>query len=587
MNQREPTASETLERALRHFNDGDLEEAGALCEAVLGGTPGHPGALHMRGVILARQGHHEEAAALLIKAAQLQTDNPEVFAHLAGSLLATDRAEQAIRASSHAIRLKADHAIAHLTHGNALHRQGRLEEAAAAFSLTVHLQPDMTEAHFNLGNALRDQRRFDDAAKAYRRAIELQPDLAQAYHNLGSVLHAANGPESGLTSYMKAIELAPQMVIAFHNMGAALQQLGRLDDAAAAYRRTLSIQPDLAETYYCLVRATKVAADDAAIPAMERLLADAALPREDRISLSFAMGAVRDGLGEYAEAFEHFRTANRLRRENSRFGIDQVADLFTRLRRTFDADLLGARSGWGSDSRLPVFVVGMPQTGKREVERLIAAHADGHGVGEFDCLRRVAQRVQARLPGAVAFPDGITGMRPEAARGEGEALVAALARFAPAARRIVDTLPDNVLLLGLAGLIVPRARIIYCQRDPLDTCVACFFSKFPVGAQPYSYDLAELGRYYRLYRDLMDHWKAVLPNPFLEVRFEDLAERRPETAREILAFCGLEGEAPPPQLPAPALLTRFSSQPYEEHLTPLKEALAGAGIAGALSPSGE
>ena len=575
MNQGDPTVGETLEKALRHFNDGDLEEAGTLCEAVLEAAPGHAGALHMRGVILARRGRHDEAVASLTRAAQLQTDNGEIYTHLAGSLLATNRADQAIKASSHAIRLKPDHAVAHLTHGNALHRQGRLEEAAAAVSVTVHLEPDMTEGHFNLGNALRDQRRFDDSARAYRRAIELQPDLAQAHHNLGSVLHAAQGPEAGLTSYMKAIEQAPEMVTAFHNLGAALQQLGRFGDAAQAYRRTLSIHPDLAETYYCLVRATELREDDPAIGAMERLLADPALPRDDRVSLSFAMGSVLDGLGLHAEAFEHFHAANRLRREDTRFDIDDVAGLFDGLRRTFDMGLLGARSSWGSDSRLPVFVLGMPQTGKREVERLVASHPDGHGVGEFDCLRRVAQRVQARLPGALAFPDGISAMRSEDARGEGDALVEALARFAPRAKHIVDTLPDNALLLGLAGLIVPRARIIYCIRDPLDTCLACYFSKFPMGAQPYSYDLTELGAYFRLYGDLMEHWKSVLPNPFLEVRFEDLAERRPETMREILAFCGLEGEAASPGIPVSPLLTRFSAEKYAEHLVPLRNALEG------------
>ncbi|MBT3277747.1 MAG: sulfotransferase, partial [Phycisphaerales bacterium] len=164
----------------------------------------------------------------------------------------------------------------------------------------------------------------------------------------------------------------------------------------------------------------------------------------------------------------------------------------------------------------------------------------------------------------------------EDARSEGDALVAALSRFAPEARHVVDTLPDNVLFLGLVGLIVPRARIVYCVRDPLDTCVAGYFSKYPIGAQPYSYDLTELGAYCRLYGELMDHWKAVLPNPFLEVRFEDLAERRPETLREILAFCGIEDDGPLPEIAPPPLLARFSVENYADHLAPLHDALGSA-----------
>ncbi len=87
-------------------------------------------------------------------------------------------------------------------------------------------------------------------------------------------------------------------------------------------------------------------------------------------------------------------------------------------------------------------------------------------------------------------------------------------------------------------LILSRARIIHCHRDPMDTCLSCFKTLFQEG-NGYSYDLTELGHYYRTYERLMDHWRAVLPETILDVRYEDVVEDLETMARRLIDFCGL------------------------------------------------
>jgi hypothetical protein len=88
--------------------------------------------------------------------------------------------------------------------------------------------------------------------------------------------------------------------------------------------------------------------------------------------------------------------------------------------------------------------------------------------------------------------------------------------------------------------MLPQSRIIHVRRDPLDTCLSCF-SKLFAGEQPYAYDLAELGRYYRAYEALMEHWRRVLPEGvMLEVQYEELVADFEPQARRLLAYCGLE-----------------------------------------------
>jgi hypothetical protein len=76
--------------------------------------------------------------------------------------------------------------------------------------------------------------------------------------------------------------------------------------------------------------------------------------------------------------------------------------------------------------------------------------------------------------------------------------------------RIVDKLPANFLRIGLIRLVLPNARIIHTIRDPIDTCVSCYSKLFSTG-QDFTYNLAELGRYYRCYGGLMARWRSVLP----------------------------------------------------------------------------
>jgi hypothetical protein len=88
-------------------------------------------------------------------------------------------------------------------------------------------------------------------------------------------------------------------------------------------------------------------------------------------------------------------------------------------------------------------------------------------------------------------------------------------------------------------MILPRAKIIHIRRDKLDTCLSCF-SKLFSGHVPYSYELGELGRYYRAYETLMDHWRRVLPPcVMLDIRYEDLVRDPRQEIGRMLAHCDM------------------------------------------------
>jgi hypothetical protein len=178
----------------------------------------------------------------------------------------------------------------------------------------------------------------------------------------------------------------------------------------------------------------------------------------------------------------------------------------------------------------------MPRSGTTLVEQILASHRKVHGAGEIGDLGTVARMV--RMDGG--YPDYMRAIGPERLRELGSRYVERLRAYSPAAERIVNKMPSNFFYVGLIHLALPNARIVHTRRNPMDTCVSCFTKLF-ASTLSYSYELGELGRYYRRYDQLMAHWRRVLPaDAMLEVPYEGLVEDFEPWARRIVDYCGLE-----------------------------------------------
>jgi hypothetical protein len=181
----------------------------------------------------------------------------------------------------------------------------------------------------------------------------------------------------------------------------------------------------------------------------------------------------------------------------------------------------------------------MPRSGTTLIEQILSSHSRVFGAGEISDFRECIPNVDAN--GAVIDIPRAALSAP-ALRRLASRYLDRIRAMAPTAQRIVDKMPANFALVGLIHLALPNARIIHVRRDPIDTCLSCFSILF-VGEQPYAYDLGELGRYYRGYQGLMDHWRTVLPPEILlEVRYEDVIHDLEAQARRLLAHCGLAWE---------------------------------------------
>ncbi len=490
---------------------------------------------------------HAEAAAQYEKALEIDPDYAEArlglgsaCAALGASLQALGRHGEAVAAYEKAVATAPQLADAHNNLAASLIALARHGDAVAPLERALALRPDYFQAHSNLGNALLALGRNEEAAVHYHRALALEPRHAKLENHLGRALVTLDRHAEAIAHYEKAIALDGGDVEPYASLGGVLRELGRLPESAAAIEKALTLAPRKGALYYDLVQIRRIAADDRWLTAMEACAADLdALPRDDRIALHFALGKAYADIGWHEQSFHHLRTGSALKRQDLAYDEAAVLGGFDRMRATATAALIRARQGRGDPSSVPVFIVGMPRSGTTLVEQILAAHPRVFGAGELKAF----QHALTLCPddGVTGeFPEGIAAMTGEQFRRLGARYLDTLTRLAPTAARITDKMPDNFRFVGVIHLALPNARIIHVRRNAVDTCFSCFSILF-ADHPPHTYDLGELGRYYRGYRALMAHWRAVLPpGVMIEIDYEALVDDFEATARRMVAHCGLD-----------------------------------------------
>lgn len=489
------------------------------------------------GDALRLRGRLQEAASHYEKMLALRPHDAGARNNLAGLLMMLGRAKEAVAQYRAAIVANPEHAGTYFNLGNIFDAIGRPAEAAVAYRQALAIRADFAGAHNKLGDALQKLGQMAEAEVHYRRAIEIAPNNAHSHRNLGTVLAALNRHKEAIPAYERAIALGSSDAGIYNSLGVAHNVLGQAEDAYRAFALAVAMEPRNAAMHFSLATCKPFTDGDERLIALEKLSEGAQLlPENDQIALHFALGKAFDDLKQPERSFHHLGAGNKLRRSQIAYDETEALRLFQRIQAAFTPDLLARYAGIGEPSRLPIFVIGMPRSGTTLIEQILASHPKVFGAGEILDLRHVIAGL--RDAGGARFPELVTGMTGEALRRAGRSYLHRISSRAPNKERIVNKMPSNFLFIGLIYLTLPNARIIHVRRDPLDTCLSCYSQMFR--RQPYAYDLAELGRFYRAYEGLMDHWRKVLPDDFiLDVHYENVVDDLEGEARRLLDYCGL------------------------------------------------
>lgn len=528
------------------------------------------------GLALREAGENERALEAMRRTVAIRPDFVDAWLALADLLTAMADTEGADQAFAVYIR----HAMQdpRLRQAADALRESRDAEAEPLLRAQLDRHPNDVVALCMLADIAARHTRFDSAERLLKRCLDLAPGYKAARHNHVVVLMrqhrttealeevdrllAEQPTDAGFSNlraailiqlgeYQQAIQVYRSLLDTYSaqpgtwtSLGHALRTVGQREQSVEAYRRAISLAPHFGEAYWNLANLKNLQITDAELEAMRAQLDRAELGSEDRIHFHFAVGKALEDRGTFAESFRQYAEGNRLRRRTFNYQADDVSDLVSCSREIFSAEFFAARAGHGASAADPIFIVGLPRTGSTLVEQILASHSAVEGTTELPYITAIAKSLSERTPGSgkARYPEALAKLDAAECRELGEQYLRQSRVLRKQGRPFfVDKMPNNFAHLGLIHLILPEARIIDVRRHPLACGLSLFRHLFAHG-QHFSYDLEEIGRYYRDYVQLMAHFDAVLPGRVHRVTYERLVEDTESEVRRLLEYCGLPVE---------------------------------------------
>jgi len=417
--------------------------------------------------------------------------------------------------------------------GSVLFKLGRYIEAEQHYRGAIAIKPAYPEALSNLGNVLRRRGYFSEATVFLRRAVQVKPNYWGAHCDLGYALTLTGDSRGAKARFKKVLKAKPRHAGALLGMEHIVANEGRWEEAGKLLDRVMEIESGSAMAMAARVGLRKQTLSDAPwLQAAEELTASGIDPYEEGV-LRFAMGKYLDDIGQFAGAFESYKSANEILKASAEpYDRKKRTRLVQDLKEVYTRETLAQPPKNASTSTVPVFVVGMPRSGTTLMEQIICSHPSAKAAGELPFWFDATKDHEAEIRKGLTDESLVKTLA--------ESYLHTLRAHSEDALRIVDKAPLNSDYLGIIHRVFPNARIIYMQRDPVDTCLSCYFHGFPLTAN-FTFDLSDLAHYYREHRRLIDHWRTVLPaGAILDVPYAELVADQAGWTRRVLDFIGLE-----------------------------------------------
>lgn len=547
---------------------GDLKGARMTITPLAAANPRHFGAQRQLGIILSADGASLRASLALRAAAELNPAHPTIWRDLADQLaLAGDTVGAQAAYLQHGFSLAMDPALAPI---GATLRAGEIEPAEASLNNFLRQHPTDIVALRMLGEAQARRGNNTSAEQTMRRVIALAPGFQPTRHDLtlmlmglgriddalheahellkvdpknpgsrralAAVLNSAGEYDEALEIYQKLLAEDPSRAATWSTVGHIQKTLGDSEASVEAYRRSIALAPQLGDAYWGLANLKTVKLTDPEVEGLRAQLARTDLGVEDRVSMLYTLGKALEQRRDNAAAFAAYAEGAAIRSQAHPHDANSLTTFVSDCIGRHDTAFFTERAGRGDPSPDPIFIVGLPRSGSTLVEQILASHSQVEGTMELPDLAGIARSLGA------SYLDALQTSGANALRAMGQSYLRTTKRRRTAGVPFfIDKMPNNWTDTALIQLILPNAKIIDARRHPMACGWSCFKQHFPVG-QDFSYDLADIGRYYAEYVRLIAHYDTVLPGRVHRVIHEQLVTDPEPHIRALLEHCGLPFE---------------------------------------------
>ena len=421
-------------------------------------------------------------------------------------------------------------------------RLGVLEDAEVLLENAAAFEPGNIQVRLDYIQALRKRQKFAAALEQAQQLHEREPENPLFMSHLAIERMQTGDFEGALALFDRVLERLPNDPATLTSRGHALKTWGRGEEAVAAYHAACAARPEQGDAWYALANLKTYRFSDDQLAQMKTLALSSRLSHSDRVHLCFALGKGLEDQGDIDAAFENYEKGNALKRAQSRYTSEGMEAEFEAQKRACTPALFTQKAGAGHDAPDPIFIVGLPRAGSTLIEQILASHSQVDGTLELPNILSLSQRLRGRgRAEGGAYPGNLHDLTADQLEALGRDYIDGTRIHRQGARFFTDKMPNNFRHIGLIKLILPNAKIIDARREPMGCCFSGYKQLFAEG-QEFTYGLEELGRYYRAYVDLMEHWERVLPGQVLRVQYEKVVDNLEEQVRRLLSFCGLPFE---------------------------------------------
>jgi tetratricopeptide (TPR) repeat protein len=459
----------------------------------------------------------------------------------AQKLINSQQSKAAHQACVQILALDPKHADAHFLLGMIAMNMQQMSKAIGLIEVAISGQPNNAEYYAFLARALSLVNRYQEAYTAVEHGSRLGSNKAMVNDTLGVVLSRLGEHKRAVPLFNQAISQQPNNPNLYYNLAASLKFSGEFTLAEAAYEKVISLKPDYFQAHSALAELQTATIESNNIQRIQKQLDCISGNVDGQLHLCHAMAKELECIGQYHQALNVLKRGNGAKKLALGYNVTHDQSLFLAIKNLFSANFAKEQTS-GNSSKQPIFVLGMPRSGTTLVDRIISSHTEVVSAGELQNFAVELKKLSKTSSRQVLDIETISRAKELDFLDLGNRYLISVGPVNGNATHFIDKMPLNFLYIGLIKKALPNAKIIILNRHAMDTCLSNFRTLFAVNFSyyNYAYDLLDSGRYFSLFRDLMDFWQSLYGDSLLEMSYENLVAEPEKHIRVLLEYCGLD-----------------------------------------------
>lgn len=490
--------STLLDKAVALLKQSNIAEAETVLLALLEQSPKNLDALYYISLVKFNTGQTAEAIASLERALKIAPDDLRSLSSLANIHGHSGNAKKGIELYQRCIAQDSKNANFQYSYASFLVLDSRANEAIEYFLAAIKLQPNWPEPYSALAKVHQNSNRYDLAESLLMQAVQNKVFTVPIILQLCELME-----HQGQTT--KAKELLSTGLAVHKGNLSLLNELVRLDKSYA----TSNLKQQLS-----------------AIPSKQ-------LAPNDRFCQQYMLASCEKNAKNYPAEMALLIEAHKIIKATRTFNLNNDFYFDTLANRKLSPNNTPAsRNTTELSDYEPIFIVGVPRSGSTLIENVICS-------ANVEILR--GEEVNA-VSAAIAHvlqsePFGETDIDPNK-------LIAPVAQIYHSVnllekgKRFTDKSLENVLYIDLLLALFPKAKIIYCDRSPIDSIVSVM--RNVLSSLSWAHEIEEILKYFELCFSSIADAKTMFPKQIYTFDYEAFIANSEDESRALLAFCEIE-----------------------------------------------